>query len=174
MSDSSQKHLLDAEHPDPVTAKRQKRRQNNGGTHSVTIRPRGRKKFQLDDYTIGIICALEFEMSAVRYMLDAEHPNLPPQHGDPNMYVLGELCGHNVVIACLLGNQGKGAAAIVTTNMARTFPSVNLRLLVGIGGGIPSDTHDIRLGDVVIGMPDSAHGGVIQYDLLKIWKMESC
>jgi nucleoside phosphorylase len=38
---------------------------------------------------------------------------------------------------------------------------------VGIGGGIPSKKNHIRLGDVVIGMPDGIHGGVVQYDLGK-------
>ncbi|KAL4889741.1 hypothetical protein BDV59DRAFT_195423 [Aspergillus ambiguus] len=106
-------------------------------------------------------------MSAVRFMLDKEHRSLPPAPGDTNLYILGELSSHNVVIAFLPGNQGKGAAAIVTTYMARTFPGIDLRLLVGIGGGVPSNKHDIRLGDVVVSMPDGPHGGVIQYDLGK-------
>ncbi|KAJ3480919.1 hypothetical protein NLG97_g7949 [Lecanicillium saksenae] len=106
-------------------------------------------------------------MSAVRYLRDREHPNLPPQEGDPNLYILGELCGHNVVLAWLSGNQGKGAAAIVATNLSRSFPAVKWRFMVGIGGGVPSEKHDIRLGDVVISMPEGHHGGVVQYDLGK-------
>jgi hypothetical protein len=42
-------------------------------------------------------------MSAVRYMLDDEHPRLPTKQGDTCLYVLGERSGHNVVIACLPG-----------------------------------------------------------------------
>ncbi|RYO77156.1 hypothetical protein DL764_010237 [Monosporascus ibericus] len=120
-----------------------------------------------DDYTIAMVCAMSFEMSAVRYMLDREHPRLPSQHGDPNIYVLGTLNGHNVVLACLPGNQGKGSAATVATNLARTFPFIKWRFLVGIGGGVPTDKHDIRLGDVVVSMPDGQYGGVVQYDLGK-------
>ena len=30
-----------------------------------------------------------------------------------------------------------------------------------------SDRNDIRLGDVVVGMPEGTHGGVVQYDLGK-------
>ncbi|EFY86233.1 hypothetical protein J3459_018226 [Metarhizium acridum] len=104
-------------------------------------------------------------MSAVRFMLDREHPRLPPKQGDSNLYVLGELSGHNVVLACLPGIQGKGAAATVATNLARTFPSVQWRFLVGIGGHVPSDKHDIRLGDVVISMPEGQYGDMVQYDL---------
>ncbi|OWT43263.1 Pfs, NACHT and WD domain protein [Pochonia chlamydosporia 170] len=120
-----------------------------------------------ESYTVAVICAIGFEMSAVRYMLDREHPRLPPKQGDSNLYVLGELSGHNVVLACLPGIQGKGAAATVATNIARTFPSIEWRFLVGIGGGVPSDKHDLRLGDVVVSMPEGQYGGVIQYDLGK-------
>jgi nucleoside phosphorylase len=36
--------------------------------------------------------------------------------------------------------------------------------MVGIGGGVPSAEHDIRLGDVVVSKPTGSTGGVIQYD----------
>jgi nucleoside phosphorylase len=36
--------------------------------------------------------------------------------------------------------------------------------MVGIGGGVPSEKHDIRLGDVVVSNPGKNDGGVIQYD----------
>jgi nucleoside phosphorylase len=108
------------------------------------------------------------EMSAVRYMLDEEHARLPTRVGDLNRYILGRMGTYNVAIGYLpQGSQGIGAAAIVATDMRRTFPSIQLRLLVGIGGGIPSKKNDIRLGDVVVGIPDGIHGGVVEYDLGK-------
>ncbi|KAM0270075.1 hypothetical protein ACHAQH_009533 [Verticillium albo-atrum] len=119
-----------------------------------------------DDYTVAIVCALSYEMTAVRYMLTTEHTRLKKKPHDDNMYVFGELHGHNVVVACLPGQQGKGAAATVAVNMARFFPSIKWRLLVGIAGGVP-EKHDIRLGDVVVSMPEGTHGGVVQYDLGK-------
>jgi nucleoside phosphorylase len=118
-----------------------------------------------EEYYVGIVCALAFEVSAVRYMLDVEHDRLPAKEGDANVYVLGELFGHNVALTCLPGNKGKGSAAAVATNMSRSFPQIRYRLLVGIGGGVPSEAHDIRLGDVVVSMPDGQYGGVVQYDL---------
>ena len=39
--------------------------------------------------------------------------------------------------------------------------------MVGIGGGVPSDDHDIRLGDVVVSQPGAGNGGVVQYDFGK-------
>ena len=110
---------------------------------------------------------MSFELSAVRYMLDNEHEMLPVEDGDSTIYTLGDVHGLNIVLGCLSGQQGKGAAATVAANMSRTFPQIKWRLLVGIGGGVPSDKHDIRLGDVVVSMPEGPHGGVVQYDLGK-------
>ena len=39
--------------------------------------------------------------------------------------------------------------------------------MVGIAGGAPSNTQDIRLGDIVVSSPTPRHGGVIQYDFGK-------
>jgi nucleoside phosphorylase len=39
--------------------------------------------------------------------------------------------------------------------------------MVGIGGGVPNDEADIRLGDVVVSQPHNDHGGVVQYDFGK-------
>ncbi|KAG9251960.1 nucleoside phosphorylase domain-containing protein [Emericellopsis atlantica] len=119
------------------------------------------------NYTVGIICAMSFEMSAIRYMLDNEHEMRPIEDVDSTIYTLGDVHGLNIVLGCLSGQQGKGAAAVVAANMSRTFPHIKWRLLVGIGGGVPSDKHDIRLGDVVVSMPEGQHGGVVQYDLGK-------
>lgn len=133
----------------------------------IVMQPESSSPKTYDDYTVAVVCAMVFEMSAVRHMLDNEHPRLPANPGDPNIYLLGEICGHNVVLACLPDQQAEGAAATVAMNMARTFPSIKWRFLVGIGGGVPSDKHDIRLGDVVVSMPERQHGGVVLYDLGK-------
>ncbi|OKP11776.1 hypothetical protein PENSUB_2642 [Penicillium subrubescens] len=37
--------------------------------------------------------------------------------------------------------------------------------MVGIGSGVPSPKNYIRLRDLVIGVPNANHGGVLQYDL---------
>ncbi|KAF7181985.1 hypothetical protein CNMCM7691_001373 [Aspergillus felis] len=150
-----------------VTDGSRKKRRGYDGSPIPSTNEYCANQWTYNDYTVAIVCAMGFEMSAVRYMLDEEHPRLPTKQGDSNLYVLGKLTGHNVVIACLPGTQGKGAAAIVASNMQRTFPSIKWRLLVGIGGGMPSPTHDIRLGDIVVSMPGSRFGGVVQYDLGK-------
>ncbi|KAI4843777.1 purine and uridine phosphorylase [Aureobasidium sp. EXF-8845] len=116
-------------------------------------------------YALAIICALVDEMAAMKMMLDEEHENLAQESNDPNSYTFGSIGSHNVVIACLPnGHQGKSAATAVALHMTRSFP-VKLGLMVGIGGGVPSQGHDIRLGDVVVSMPVARHEGVVQYDL---------
>ncbi|KAL6791219.1 hypothetical protein GGI42DRAFT_336400, partial [Trichoderma sp. SZMC 28013] len=51
--------------------------------------------------------------------------------------------------------------------MLHSFPNVRIGLMVGIGGGAPTTKHDIRLGDVVVGVPINGAGGIIQYDFGK-------
>ncbi|KAL5043123.1 nucleoside phosphorylase domain-containing protein [Aspergillus fruticulosus] len=98
-------------------------------------------------------------------MLDKLHPTLPQPKNDQNVYTLGELHGHNVVIACLpSGVYGTWSASIVAVQMLNTFPAIRFSLLVGIGGGVPSNGLDIRLGDVVVSKPTNIYGGVVQYD----------
>lgn len=105
-------------------------------------------------------------MAAAKGMLDKVHPNPTEQDpNDHNTYLLGEVCGHNVVVACLpAGVYGTTSAATVATHMLRTFTSIRFGLMVGIGGGIPSRYHDVRLGDIVVAQPTASNGGVIQSD----------
>ncbi len=121
------------------------------------------------DYTVGWICALGTEYVAAQEFLDEEHEG--PEHvspGDSNDYTLGRLGNHNVVIAVLPdGEYGTASAAGVATNMLHSFPGVRIGLMVGIGGGAPSERHDIRLGDVVVSAPRDREGGVFQYDFGK-------
>src|SRR5216110_630802 len=107
-------------------------------------------KFGNDEYTVGWICALQEEFDVATAMLDNEHgiSQSLPEH-DTNAYTLGEIGEHKIVMACLpAGRMGVGAAAVVADNMRRTFKSIRFGLLVGIGGGVPNEGRDIRLGDV--------------------------
>lgn len=117
-------------------------------------------------YSIGWICALPKEMTAATAMLDELHENLPQPSSDQNNYSLGRIGKHNVVIACLpRGEIGSNSATSVAVQMRTTFSSIRVGLMVGIGGGVPSAEHDVRLGDLVVGIPDKSRGGVVQYDL---------
>jgi hypothetical protein len=56
------------------------------------------KKLIHEDYTVGWICPLEVEQIAAMEMLDEEHERLPQLATDHNVYNLGSIAGHNVVI----------------------------------------------------------------------------
>ncbi|KAE8160965.1 hypothetical protein BDV40DRAFT_313437 [Aspergillus tamarii] len=121
--------------------------------------------FRHQDYTVAWICALPLEMAAAEAMLDETHPKLPAKPTDDNTYILGRIYDHNIVIACLRsGVYGTTSAAALATQMQSTFQSIRFFLMVGIGGGAPSEKVDIRLGDVVVSNPTRDFGGVIQYD----------
>ncbi|KAF3066954.1 hypothetical protein CFAM422_009049 [Trichoderma lentiforme] len=119
-------------------------------------------------YTVGWICALSMELVAAKSLLDEQHDQLTNVgKGDHNNYTLGKIANHNVVLAVLPdGENGTTAATIVAATMLCTFPNIKIRLMVGIGGGAPSKSHDIRLGDVVVSLPSSCvrRGGVLRYD----------
>jgi nucleoside phosphorylase len=51
--------------------------------------------------------------------------------------------------------------------MVRTFPNIRFGLMVGIGGGAPSEDHDIRLGDIVVGISRNGKNELLQYDFGK-------
>lgn len=119
----------------------------------------------VEDYHVAWITALPIELSAATAMLDAEYEG----SDDTTLYTLGRVGRHNVVVVCLpAGQVGTSAAATTVTEVRAKFPFLQIGLLVGVGGGVPSTETDIRLGDVVISQPQRNHGGVIQYDFSKI------
>ncbi|KAL1604867.1 hypothetical protein SLS60_004407 [Paraconiothyrium brasiliense] len=118
-----------------------------------------------DDYTVGWVCALPVELAVAQEMLDEEHDTPLYDAHDTNLYTCGRVGEHNVVIACLPeGQTGTNSAAAVAVQMKSTFSSTRFGLMVGIGGGVPSEEADVRLGDVVVSKPNKTHGGVVQYD----------
>jgi nucleoside phosphorylase len=115
--------------------------------------------FKHEDYKIAIICALPKELRAIRAIFDSPHQDLPRRENDTNTYVLGRVGSHNVIAACLpYEESGTNAASKVASDMEKSFPSVKWYFVVGIGGGVPSKKHDIRLGDVVVST------AIIQHD----------
>jgi nucleoside phosphorylase len=125
-------------------------------------------EYSSDAYTIGIICALPIELAAAVKVLDQEHPRLEQNQDDDNSYRFGRIGDHNIVIGCLAaGRTGHVSAASVALKMKSSFSCIRFGLMVGIGGGVPTDEHDIRLGDIVVSQPAGEHGGVVQYDFGK-------
>ncbi|KAI1474856.1 purine and uridine phosphorylase [Daldinia eschscholtzii] len=125
-----------------------------------------------DDYCIIWIAPLEIEAQAALHMLDHRHGGrFPMARGDDYVFQAGDMCGHNVVIATLPAGQeyGTGSAAALASQAKRFFPNFWFGLLVGVAAGIPDlQRHpplDIRLGDVLVSVPDMDRSGTIAYDL---------
>ncbi|KAM5347524.1 hypothetical protein ACJ41O_010529 [Fusarium nematophilum] len=106
-------------------------------------------------YTVGILCALPKELKAVWALFDETHNN--PEDVLDDRYVFAKM-GHHMVVATCLSKYGTNQAASAAGDMKHIF-GLRFCLLVGIGGGVPSQDNDIRLGDVVVGK------AVVQYDL---------
>ncbi|KAH7111330.1 hypothetical protein B0J11DRAFT_619915 [Dendryphion nanum] len=126
------------------------------------------RRLQATEYTVGWVCALPIELAAAQAILDEKHEEPLHDSFDSNLYTLGRIGSHNVVLTCLpAGQMGTGPAAVAATRMLIRFKSIRFGLMVGVGGGVPSAETDIRLGDVVISQPYKQHGGVVQYDFGK-------
>ena len=120
-----------------------------------------------NDYTVACICPMGVELAAMEAMLDEIHESLPSRR-DQNIYTVGRIGVHNVMIATM-PETGNNQAASVATQLLNDFQSIRFGLLVGIGGGIPDGgDNDIRLGDVVVSKPTATFGGVVQYDMGKV------
>ncbi|CAG8890218.1 unnamed protein product [Penicillium egyptiacum] len=127
------------------------------------------------DYSVGWISAIKPEYVAAEVFLDETHDrptDISPD--DTNDYTYGRIGKHNVVISALpKGEYGISSATGVAKDMIRSFTNIRIALMVGIGGGAPSLEHDIRLGDIVVGVPGNGEGGVLQYDFGKTIQGES-
>ncbi|ETS86576.1 hypothetical protein PFICI_00404 [Pestalotiopsis fici W106-1] len=127
-----------------------------------------------DDYTVAWIAPLEIEARAALHLLDKRHHGrFPVSRGDNYVFHGGSICGHNVIIATLPAGQeyGTGSAAALASQMKKFFPNLWFGLLVGVAAGLPALKHspprDIRLGDVLIALPEDGRPGIIAYDLGK-------
>ncbi|KAJ4341922.1 hypothetical protein N0V95_007107 [Ascochyta clinopodiicola] len=122
-------------------------------------------RLRCEDYTAGWVCVLSVELAAAEELLDEEHETPEYDAYDTNIYTCGRVGEHNVVIACIPeGQMGTNSAAAVAVHMKSTFTSTRFGLMVGIGGGVPSEEADVKLGDTVVSKPHRTHGGVLQYD----------
>lgn len=129
-----------------------------------------RRRLSHNDYTVGWFCALPVEIAAAQVLLDEIHPNLPSKPNDNNAYILGRIGKHNVVIAGLpFGDPGNASATMVASQLVSSFQSIRFGLVVGIGGGVPSQKMDIRLGDIAVGKPGIEDGGVVSFDSIEAY-----
>ncbi|KAH7032613.1 nucleoside phosphorylase domain-containing protein [Microdochium trichocladiopsis] len=126
------------------------------------------------DYTIAWIAPLEIETQAALHMLDnRHHGRFSVSRGDDYVFHAGDIGGHNVIIATLPAGQeyGTGSAAALAGQVKKFFPNLWFGLLVGVAAGLPrtsqTQARDIRLGDVLVALPEGDSAGLIAYDLGK-------
>jgi hypothetical protein len=123
-------------------------------------------------YTVAWIAPLEIEARAALLMLDELDDGVfPMSRGDDYVFESGVMCGHKVVIASLPSGQeyGTGSAAALASQVKKFFGNLWFGLLVGVSAGLPNlsqhPPRDIRLGDVLVGLPTGDSAGLIAYDL---------
>ncbi|RYP80050.1 hypothetical protein DL770_006409 [Monosporascus sp. CRB-9-2] len=127
-----------------------------------------------NSYNVAWIAPLEIEAQSALHMLDVRHRGrFPMGRGDDYVFHAGSMRGHNVVIATLPAGQeyGTGSAAALASQVRKSFPNLWFGLLVGVAAGLPNlsktPPHDIRLGDVLVALPDGESAGLFAYDLGK-------
>ncbi|EGU77119.1 hypothetical protein FOXB_12370 [Fusarium oxysporum f. sp. conglutinans Fo5176] len=125
-----------------------------------------------EQYKVAWIAPLEIEARAALCLLDERHHGrFPVSRGDDYIFEAGVMGGHNIIIATLPAGQeyGNGSAAALASQLKKCFPNLWFGLLVGVAAGLPniSRGRDIRLGDILVGLPDGNSAGLIAYDLGK-------
>lgn len=107
-------------------------------------------------------------------MLDQKHHGqFAVSRGDDYVFHAGSMCGHNVVIATLPAGQeyGTGSAAALASQVRKSFPNLWFGPLVGVAAGLPDlsrrPRRDIRLGDVLVALPEGDTAALVAYDLGK-------
>lgn len=117
------------------------------------------KRLNKKDYTIGIIVTDPTSCHCIDLLLDEKHdPALTTKVFDINTYILGEMCGQNVVICLYDTTKNKvGDKDVVlqkvVQNFKASFPDVMWHISTGHCNGTPTPTlgsKDIRLGDILI------------------------
>nr|KAG5690213.1 hypothetical protein BaRGS_019009 [Batillaria attramentaria] len=124
-----------------------------------------------DPPTVAIITGLFEEKLAVDAMLDNKTTFVKYRvDGESQVYTLGKVGKHRVV-STKLSRKGEGEEAHIAsentvTRLLETFNKVEHVLVVGVGGAVPhySDhTKHVRLGDVVVSMPQDSSGAQYIY-----------
>ncbi|KAI6176394.1 hypothetical protein M3Y97_00793400 [Aphelenchoides bicaudatus] len=108
--------------------------------------------------TIAIICSLFLENLAVSRIVENAHTvHMYNLNGDSNVYTIGDIGPHRVVVTKLsiLGDsrQATTSSGSITTRLLGNFQQIEHVIICGVGGGVPHFTdpnQHVRLGDVVL------------------------
>ncbi|KAI0875631.1 purine and uridine phosphorylase [Hypoxylon argillaceum] len=125
-------------------------------------------------YTVIWFALLDTDARAALHVMDNVHEGrFPMSRGHDYVFIAGDVLGHNIVLATLPAGQeyGTGSAAALASQAKAFFPNLWFGLLVGVAAGIPNlsrrPARDIRLGDILVALPDGETAGLVAYDLGK-------
>ncbi|ATY63013.1 kinase-like domain [Cordyceps militaris] len=117
------------------------------------------------DYTVAWICTLEMDHAAALALLDETYPLPNVIHRAPrdtNLYTLGNVSTHNVVIATApIRDGGAVSVATVWRDMLHSFPNLRVALVLSVA---PDQKHDMRPGDLLVGSLPNPHISLSQHD----------
>ncbi|WKT45088.1 Nucleoside phosphorylase domain [Fusarium oxysporum f. sp. vasinfectum] len=106
-----------------------------------------------DGFHIGIVCAQPSHYNTVSHIVDEfwNGSNFGRSRRDPNIYSIGRIGDHPVVIV-LLSQNGKVNSAGAVASLRTSYPRLELVLVTGICGGVPGPHpgEELLLGDVVV------------------------
>ena len=73
------------------------------------------RRLRREEYTVGWVCALPIELATAQAMLDEKHESFQPNASNTNIYMLGRVEEHNIVITYLPeGQTDTNSAAVIT------------------------------------------------------------
>ena len=115
-----------------------------------------------NEYSIAWISTLALERDVAVAMFD-EYWELPARIGNDPSYYCGRIGLHNVVLLYAM-TVGISSLREKIQDLLEDFPHLKLTLVVGIGGGIPSEQEDVRLGDIVVSQSETGPS-LLRYQL---------
>ncbi|KAL4945637.1 hypothetical protein BDV06DRAFT_219177 [Aspergillus oleicola] len=136
-------------------------------------------KIAYDDVHVGFVCGSYEAVSAVISVFDTKSLMRRGRAADRNIYTVGVIGEHAAASTLSLGSHRLIGTMIYMRN---TFPNLRVMFVVNHATGVPdpgaSPARDIRLGDVVVGVPTEGniagvkvHGyddGITDLSLLKV------
>lgn len=94
---------------------------------------------KFEDCTIVWLCPLEVELRAAIAMLDNVFEDIPPRaRGQNVVYTIGKIANHTLAIVGYYQEHGLAVSGSIVAEVIRDLPNLEIELLVGIAGGIPS------------------------------------
>ncbi|KAB8356647.1 hypothetical protein FH972_024224 [Carpinus fangiana] len=99
------------------------------------------------NYYVALLCSSAC-ITVLKALLDELHNPVSEELTRYAEIALGNMSGHNVVLAC--ARIELQTIYPLASELANHYSELKVYISVGVGGGAPSPTKDIRLGDVVV------------------------